>query len=94
MDPKELPLDPHHEGVPSGVSKMIYEPMVRSAQTAHLRSAKINNFSKWTQPSFPLTHVTEEFDRVCPKQPLSILHVRRKPCTYLALILTVSPSDL
>jgi hypothetical protein len=75
MDPNELPLDPHHEGVPSGVSKMIYEPMVRSAQTVHLHSAKINTFSKWTQPSFPLTHVTEEFDRVCPKQPLSVLHV-------------------
>jgi hypothetical protein len=23
-DPNELPLDPHHEGVPSGVSKIIF----------------------------------------------------------------------
>jgi hypothetical protein len=73
---------------------MFYEPMVRSAQTAHLRSAKINTLSKWTQPSFPLTHVTEEFNRVRPKQPLSVLHARRKQYTYLALRLTVSPSDL
>jgi hypothetical protein len=27
--PNKAPLDPRHLGVPSGVSKMIYEPMVR-----------------------------------------------------------------
>jgi hypothetical protein len=32
MDRNELPLEPCHLGVPSGVSKMITEPMVRLRQ--------------------------------------------------------------
>jgi hypothetical protein len=35
MDRNELPLEPRHLGVPSGASKMIYEPMVCLAQTVH-----------------------------------------------------------
>jgi hypothetical protein len=35
-DQNELPLEPRQLGVPSGVSKMISEPTVRSAQTMHL----------------------------------------------------------
>ena len=33
--PNEIPHDPRHLGVPSGASKTISEPMVRSAQTVH-----------------------------------------------------------
>jgi hypothetical protein len=33
MDPNELPLDRRHLGVPWGASKMISEPIARSAQT-------------------------------------------------------------
>jgi hypothetical protein len=36
MGQNKLPLDPCHVGVPSGVSKMIFEPMVHSMQTVHL----------------------------------------------------------
>ena len=32
----EIPHDPRHLGGPSGASKMIFEPMVRLAQTVHL----------------------------------------------------------
>jgi hypothetical protein len=41
--------------------------------------------------SIHLTHVTEEFDLVRSKWSPSLLHVRRKSCTYLALRLTLSP---
>jgi hypothetical protein len=36
MDQNKLPVEPHHQGVPSGSSKMIYVPKVHSAQTVHL----------------------------------------------------------
>ena len=35
MDQNESPHDPRHLEVPSGASKMISEPMVRSTQTVH-----------------------------------------------------------
>jgi len=92
MDPNELPLDPRHEWVPSGVSKMIYETMVRSTQIEHLSCAEINTISKQTQMSFPLTHIAEEIDRVRPILFQSLLHVWRKPCTYLVSRLTLSPN--
>jgi len=41
--------------------------------------------------SFPLTHITEEIDRVRPILFQSLLHVWRKPCTYLVSRLTLSP---
>jgi hypothetical protein len=46
IDPNKLPLDPCHEGVPLGVSKMISEPMVRYMQIVHLFSTEINTISK------------------------------------------------
>jgi hypothetical protein len=58
MDRNELALDPRHIGVPSCVSKLIAQPMVRSAQTMHVSYAKINTISKQTEMSFHLTHVT------------------------------------
>jgi hypothetical protein len=42
----EIPHDPHHQGVPSGVSKIISEPMVPSTQTVHLSRIKISTISK------------------------------------------------
>jgi hypothetical protein len=49
MDRNELPLDLRHLGVPSGVPKMISEPMVRSFQTVHLCCAEINTISNTDQ---------------------------------------------
>ena len=66
MDQNNLPLDPRHIGVSSGVSKMISEPMVRSAQTVHVPCVKINTMSKQTETSFHFTHITYEFQFVCP----------------------------
>jgi hypothetical protein len=92
MDWYELRLDPHHIGVPSGVFKMIYEPMVRSVLTVHLSCADINTISIWTKMSFHLTHFTREFHRLCAKWFPSLLHVSRKPCTDIVWRLTLSPT--
>ena len=58
IDQNEIPHDPRHVGVPLGASKIISEPMVRSAQTAHLSCVKISTFSTRTETSFHLSLVT------------------------------------
>jgi hypothetical protein len=45
MDWIDLPLEPCHLGVSSGASKMVSEPVVRSAQTMHLSCIKISPIS-------------------------------------------------
>ena len=57
-DQNELPLEPRHLVVPSGVSKMISEWMVRLAQTVHLSCTDTNTMSKDKEVRFHLTHVT------------------------------------
>ena len=56
--PNEIPDDPCHLGVPTDASKMVSEPMVRSAQTVHRSCVKISTISKWTKMSFQLGFVT------------------------------------
>jgi hypothetical protein len=41
MDRNKIPQDPQHLVVPSGASKMISKPMVRSAQTMHLSCVRL-----------------------------------------------------
>jgi hypothetical protein len=67
--------------------------MVRSAQTMHLHCVKISTISKWTEMSIQLSHVTLEYHLVYPKWFLNLWYVRRKPCTYLASRLALSPTD-
>ena len=55
-DQNETPHDPRHQGVPSGVSKMISKPMVCSAQTVHLSCTKTG--SQRTETRLHMTHVT------------------------------------
>jgi hypothetical protein len=57
-DSSKLPLEPRHLGVSSGVSKMISEPMVRLAQTAHQSCSDTNTVSKRTETRLYVTHVT------------------------------------
>jgi hypothetical protein len=52
MDRNEIPLDPCHHGVPSGVPCTISKPIGRSVQTVHLSCIEINTLSKWTEMSF------------------------------------------
>ena len=60
MERSEIPHDPRLLGVPSGASKMISEPMVRSTQTVDLSSIDTNNVSKQKEARFQMTHVTLE----------------------------------
>jgi hypothetical protein len=92
MDRTELPLEPHHLGVPSGVSKMISMCMVCSVQTVHLSCTNTNTISKWTNTRFHTTHVTYEFHRVRPKLFMNLWYVQCKLCTYLASRLALSPN--
>jgi hypothetical protein len=54
----EIPHDPSHLGAPSGASKMISEPTVRSTQIMHLSCVKISTISERTETSFHLSLVT------------------------------------
>jgi hypothetical protein len=90
MDRNEIPHDPCHLGVPFGASKMIFEPMVCSAQIVHL--VKISTISKWTKMSFHLSLVTLEFLQVRPKWFSSLWYIRCKQCTYIAPTLTLPPN--
>jgi hypothetical protein len=90
--PKRDSTWPTRLGLPSGAFKTISEPMVRLSQTAHLSCVKINTISKRTQTSFHLSLVTKEYHRVHPKWFLSQWYIRRKPCTYFALTVTLSPN--
>jgi hypothetical protein len=91
MDRNEILHDPRHLGVPSGASKMISELTVRSAQTVQLSWIKISTVSKWTETSFHLSLITQEYHTVHPKYFLSLWYVWRKPCTYHAPKVTLSP---
>jgi hypothetical protein len=51
----ELPLEPRHLGVPSGVSKMISVPTLCLAQTVHLSCTDTNTIFKWTKTRFHMT---------------------------------------
>ena len=66
--------------------------MVCSMQTVHISCVKISTMSKWTETSIHLSLVTKEYHRVHPKHFLSLWYVWRKPCTYLAPTLTLSPN--
>jgi hypothetical protein len=53
MDSNKLPLEPRHRGVSSGASKMIYVPILCSAQTVRLYCTDTN--SKRTETRFHMT---------------------------------------
>jgi hypothetical protein len=92
MDWNMIPHDQCHLGDPSGASKMIFEPIVRLAQTVHLSCLKVSTISKQTKTSIHLGLVTLEYHRVRPKRFLSVDWW--KSCTYVALTLTLSPNGL
>jgi hypothetical protein len=57
-DWKEILHDPRHLGVPSAVSKIISEVVLRLVQTVDLSCIQTNNISKSTETRFYMTHVT------------------------------------
>jgi hypothetical protein len=58
MDRYEIPHDQGHLGILSGVSKVIFVPVVRSTQTVHLSCIKNSTISKRTETSIHLSLVT------------------------------------
>jgi hypothetical protein len=56
--PNRAPPNPRHLGLPSGVSKLIYEPMVRLTKTEHLSCTDANRISKQIETRFHMTHLT------------------------------------
>jgi hypothetical protein len=70
---------------------MIFEPMVLSAQTVHLSCIMISTINSWTESTFQFSLVSFEYHRVRPNQFLGLWSIWRKPCTYLAPTLTMSP---
>ena len=71
---------------------MIFEPMVHLVQTVHLSCTNTTTVSKQTEMGFHMTHVTQEFHRMRPKLFPSLCYIWRKPCTYLASRLALSPN--
>jgi hypothetical protein len=57
MERREILDDRHNLGVPSGVSKTISKPMLRSTQTVHLYCVRISTISKWTKFSLEPRHL-------------------------------------
>jgi hypothetical protein len=92
MDRNELPLEPRHLVVPSGVSKPISKPTVHLAQTMHRSCTDTNAVSKRKEVRLHMTHITKEFHQVCPKRYPSLWYVRHKSCTYLEPRLAQSPN--
>jgi hypothetical protein len=58
IDQNEIAHDPCHVVIPSGVSKIISEPVVHSVQTVHLSCTDTNTVSKQTETRIHMTHVT------------------------------------
>jgi hypothetical protein len=58
---------PRHLGVPSGVPKMISEPMVHLGQIVHLTCIDTNTISERTKTRFHMAHVTKDLHWVHPK---------------------------
>jgi hypothetical protein len=80
----ELLVEPRNLGVPSGVSKMISELMVRLVHTMTPSCTDINSISKRTETRFHRTHIAEEFHQLRPKEFLRLWCSHCNPCTYLA----------
>ena len=87
---REIPNDPRHIGVPLGPSERISKHMVCLTQTGHLSCIKISTMSEKAKTSLHLSLVTQWYHRLRPKQFLSLWYFQHKPCTYLALTLTLS----
>ena len=86
-----LSLGSHHLGVPSGASKMISKPMVRLAQNVHLSCTNTNTVCKQKEVRFHMIR-HQGVSLVASKRFLSLWYNRRKPCSYLASRLALSPN--
>jgi hypothetical protein len=84
MERREIPHVPRHLGVPSGASRMISEPTVRSMQTVHLSCDKIGIISKLTKLSLEPRHL---------RVPSGASKMISEPMVYLAQTVHLSCTD-
>jgi hypothetical protein len=75
--------------VPSGETKMISEPLVRSTQMVHLSLLRISTISKWTELSFEPQHLGVPSG--ASKTISELRCIWLELCTCLALTLTQYP---
>jgi hypothetical protein len=61
MDRNKLPFEPRHQGVPSGATQMISEPVVCLVEIVHLSCTETNTVSKRTEMRFYMAHVTKQY---------------------------------
>jgi hypothetical protein len=86
MDRKEVALDPRHVGVPSGVSKLIAQPMLCLVQTMHVSCTKINTISKRNLISVCLEIVlisTQDRCTVCVEHAIGLEIILATPMELL-----------
>jgi hypothetical protein len=88
----EIPHEPHDLGVSSGACKTIFEPIVCSAQTVHLSCVKIKHYLQMDRNDFPLEPRHLGVPSGASKMISEPMVLWRKPCTYLALTVTLSPN--
>jgi hypothetical protein len=94
MDRIKHPVEPPHHGVPSGASKMISEPMVCLVQTVHLSYIDLQCL-QIEQNEIPHDPRHLGVPSGASKMIfLSLWYVWPKLCTYLVLILALSPNGL
>jgi hypothetical protein len=90
-DQNELPLEPHHLGVPSGVSKMIM-----SLWYVWRKPCTYLALTLTPSPNGPKQDLTWPTFLGVPsgtsKMFLSLWYIQRKPCNYLATRLALSPN--
>ena len=91
MDQNELPLEPCHLGVPSGVSKTISEAMVRSCKPCTYLASRLH-YLQMDQNELPLDPRHLGVPSAASKTISEPWYVWRKPCTDLAPTITLSPN--
>jgi hypothetical protein len=89
-DWNEIPDEPHDLGVSSGACKMISEPLVCSAQIVHLSSINIKHYLQMDRNEYPLEPRHLGVPPGASKTISEHMVLWRKPCTYLALTVTLS----
>jgi hypothetical protein len=91
----EIPHDPRNLGVPSGASKIIYEPVVLSTQTVHLSYIKISKLCTYLLSTLTLSwNGAKELHLVRLKWFSRPWYVWPEPCIDLASRLALSLNGL
>jgi hypothetical protein len=84
MDRNELPLDTHHQGVPSGLPKLISMPVLHLTQTVHRSCTEIKTMSIRIEMGLCLIHIIQEYNQGFQNDFLAL--VRLAQAMYLSCV--------